>query len=145
MMLVMSTQPVASWVPSDAEFGARLALVRQKFAWNIKEAALACNLSSTSWREWELVGRAPRNLVEVVERIVLRTGVDEYWLLTGKKNPRQGGPDGGGVLPRLDSNQQPSGYPSVQVAGVTHLDDRRGERLRRAASAEPMQAPDVAA
>lgn len=92
----MSTQPIAPWIPSDDEFGARLALVRQRFAWNIKEAALACNLPAASWRGWELTGHVPRNLIEVADRIAARTGVDEYWLLTGKKNPRPADPDGGG-------------------------------------------------
>ena len=44
----------------------------------------------------------------------LRTGVPLEWLQTGE-NPHQDGPDGGQVLPRLDSNQQPSGYASAQV------------------------------
>ena len=104
----MSTQSVGPWIPLDDTFGARLALVRQKFAWNLKEAAIACSLPSNSWREWELLGRVPRNIVEVVEKISSRTGADDYWLLTGKKNPRQGDPGGGVSLPRLDSNQQPS-------------------------------------
>ena len=38
----------------------------------------------------------------------LRTGVPFGWLSTGMTNPRQGDPDGGSTLPRLDSNQQPS-------------------------------------
>ncbi len=96
----MSTQPEESWVPSDAEFGARLALVRQRFAWNLKEAALACNLSANSWREWELFGRLPRNLAEVSARISARTNVDEYWLLTGKttSRPRPDNPGDGTSL-----------------------------------------------
>lgn len=104
----MTAETTGAWIPTDEEFGARLALIRQRFGWNVKEAALACNLPAQSWREWEVSGRSPRNLVDAASRIALRTGVDEFWLLTGKRNPRQGDPDGGSTLPRLDSNQQPS-------------------------------------
>lgn len=118
----MSTHPAGdAWVPSDAEFGARLALVRHACKWNVKEAALACGLNAQSWRDWEIHGRSPRNVAEVAAQIAARTGVDDYWLMTGRKNPRQGGPGGGG-LPRLDSNQQPSGE---RIAQVTRLEDRR--------------------
>jgi DNA-binding XRE family transcriptional regulator len=46
----------------------------------------------------------------------LRTGVSLAWL-TNDESPRQGGPGGGSQagLPRLDSNQQPSGYSDAQV------------------------------
>lgn len=44
----------------------------------------------------------------------MRTGVPLEWLQTGE-NPQQDGPDGGLVLPRLDSNQQPSGSLYAQV------------------------------
>ncbi|MFC8733617.1 helix-turn-helix domain-containing protein [Luteimicrobium sp. NPDC057192] len=37
----------------------------------------------------------------------LRTGVPYEWLRDGE-SPRQGGPDGGNGLLRLDSNQRPS-------------------------------------
>lgn len=50
----------------------------------------------------------------VVRLWALRTGVSYAWLRDGE-SPRQDGPDGGSVLPRLDSNQQPSGYGSAQV------------------------------
>lgn len=108
MILAMSSDATQNWIPADDTFGARLALVRQRFAWNLKEAAIACSLPPGSWREWELFGRLPRNLPEAAEKIAARTGVDDYWLLTGKKNPRQDGPGGGEGLPRRDSNLQPS-------------------------------------
>ncbi len=47
------------WVPDTSTFGARLALVRQRMGWNLKEAALACQLPQGSWREWELKRRKP--------------------------------------------------------------------------------------
>ena len=90
-------------IPTMAAFGARLALIRWQHGWNQKEAALACQLPQGSWREWELSGRAPRNLVEVADKIAASTGIDPYWIMTGRT------PDGQGPneLPRLDSNQQP--------------------------------------
>lgn len=107
----MSTDPSDyRWVPDTSTFGARLALVRQRMGWNLKEAALACQLPQGSWREWELKGRDPRGIQSIVEKIAERTRVDEYWLLTGKTAPN-GGPGGGGdgglLLPRMDSNHQP--------------------------------------
>lgn len=93
----MSTQPVVGWGPDDAEFGARLALVRQRMGWgNVKEAALACGLPVESWRNWERDGRKPRDYIAVCQKISARTGADLSWLAG---------------LPRLDSNQQPAGYP----------------------------------
>lgn len=138
----MQNQAEVAWIPGDDEFGARLALVRWRMGWNAKEAALACDLPQNSWRGWEVAGHLPRNVVEVVAKISARTGVDEYWLLTGKKNPRQGGPDGGLGLPRLDSNQQPSGYPEDQVSddAVDELAARR-ERYGGAGAAPEEQAP----
>lgn len=80
-------QTQSGWVPDTQAFGARLALIRHEMRWNLKEAALACGLPQGSWREWELKGRDPRGIQEVVARICHGTGVDEYWLLTGKGDP----------------------------------------------------------
>ena len=111
-------------MPDANTFAARLAMIRHQMGWNLKEAALACGFPPGSWREWELHARNPRGLAEIAERIAERTGVDEYWLMTGKLPPTEpihphpglphsaqrrarGGPK---TLPRLDSNQQPFGY-----------------------------------
>jgi hypothetical protein len=99
----------ARWVPSTSTFGARLALVRQRMKWNIKEAALACSVAQASWREWELQNRQPHKLQEVSAKIADRTGVDDYWLMTGRETPLPPPPGGGLPLPRVDSNHQPSG------------------------------------
>lgn len=69
------------WVPEDT-FGARLALVRQHFGWNVKKAADCCGIPVQNWRSWES-GRLPRNLYDVVTTIAERTGVDRTWLLGG--------------------------------------------------------------
>ncbi len=90
-----------SSVPRTNSFGARLALVRWQMGWNMKEAALACGFSQQSWRGWELQGHDPRGFADVVARISERTGIDEYWLLTGKELPTgPGGPSD--VAPKAD-------------------------------------------
>lgn len=108
----MSTQPTheESWIPSTDTFGARLALVRWRMGWNQKEAALACGLSQASWRGWELNGRGPRDLADVAARISDRTGVDDYWILTGKTHGvHPTGPESGEQLPKAStvSNRRP--------------------------------------
>ena len=117
----MSTQPTPeeSWIPSTDTFGARLALVRWRMGWNQKEAALACGLSQASWRGWELDGRGPRDLADVAARISARTGVDDYWILTGKSHGvHPTGPEGGEQLPKAStvSNRRPLDY---KVGGST--------------------------
>lgn len=84
----MSTQPVVGWRPDDSEFGARLALIRQRMGWgNVKEAALACGLPVESWRNWERDGRIPRDFVAVCKAISDRTGVDLSWLVGVPQGP----------------------------------------------------------
>lgn len=85
---------IEPWVPDSGTFGARLALVRQRMRWNIKESAMACGISAGSWREWELAGRLPRNLDEVCTRIAISTGCNDFWLMTGRITPTA--PNGGG-------------------------------------------------
>lgn len=99
------------WVATDSSFGARLALVRQRMGWgNLKEAALACGLPVQSWRGWERDGRQPRDFVQTCQVIAETTGCDVWWLAGLDK------PNDGTRLPRLDSNQEPSGYPTRAVA-----------------------------
>lgn len=119
----MSTQPVTrGWIPDDQNLGARLALVRQRFGWNMKEAALACAIPQGSWREWELKDRVPRDYPGMMEKIAARTDVDLMWLMTGRTpgSGDDGSPDreagASEKLLRLDSNQQPSDY----VTGEAH-------------------------
>lgn len=80
----MSLYQGGDTVLTTDEFGARLALIRWRMGWNQKEAALACGLPQSSWREWELSGRVPHNLVEVAARISRATGLSDYWIMTGK-------------------------------------------------------------
>jgi len=93
------------WIPTPSEnFGERLALVRQRHAWNTQQAADLAGVDAESWRGWETLGRRPRKYDEVCHKIAEASGVDYFWLMTGV-NPYD--PDG---LPRLDSNQKPSDY-----------------------------------
>ncbi len=74
--------PTVGWVPEDT-FGSRLAQVRQRMGWNIKEAAQECGLPPQSWRNWES-GHAPRDLAEVCRKISEHTGVSAEWLVFGQ-------------------------------------------------------------
>jgi hypothetical protein len=69
------------WVPTASDFGARLALVRQHMGWgNVQEAALACGLPVSSWRNWERDNRQPRDYMGACRAIASRTGCDLGWL-----------------------------------------------------------------
>lgn len=71
-----------TWVP-ELTFGARLALVRHRMGWNIKEAAAACGLPAQSWRGWEVQGREPHRLTTIAAIIASRTDCDYLWLVHG--------------------------------------------------------------
>ena len=84
----MTTEAVQTdWVPSAAAFAARLALIRNKLGWNVKEAATSCDLPPQSWRNWE-DGTRPQDYAQVCQRIATRTGVSLTWLAWG---PEEGG------------------------------------------------------
>lgn len=69
------------WIP-DQSFGARLILVRQHMGWgNVQEAAIACRLPVSSWRNWERDGRLPREYAAVCVRVAEATGCDLAWLM----------------------------------------------------------------
>ena len=107
------------WIPRDDTFGARLALVRQRFGWNLKEASLACGLPQNAWLEWESKGRVPRNFAQVAEQISDATGADDYWLMTGRtREDLPSGPNGG-PSPLSDSNRRPPLY----IVGGSGLDN----------------------
>jgi hypothetical protein len=104
------------WVPSVLDdFGARLALVRHRMRWNVKEAALACGLPAASWRGWELEGRPPRDYLGTVTRIARRTGCDMVWLagfpVTAKRDQNAWDwPNSDGPWAPRGSNPQPTDY-----------------------------------
>lgn len=72
----------ATWVPDLTAFSTRLAVVRNRMGWNAKEAALACGLPASSWRNWE-AGKRPHDLAMVCNTISRRTGVPATWLAFG--------------------------------------------------------------
>ncbi|OOB90323.1 helix-turn-helix domain-containing protein [Rathayibacter sp. VKM Ac-2630] len=83
----MTTTTLAhAWIPDTASLGARLALVRWRMGWNVKEAERECGISQNLWSGWE-AGSQPRNYNAQINRIVLRTQVDKYWLMTGEGSP----------------------------------------------------------
>lgn len=84
----VQTQP---WIPNDDTLGARLALVRWRMGWNMKQAALAVGVPAATWRLWEAENAQPRNLVEIAERIADRVNCDFDWLLRGQRVPGRKG------------------------------------------------------
>ncbi len=110
--------------------------------WNLKEAALACNVPQGSWREWELFDRVPRNLVEVAGKISARTGYDDYWIMTG--NQKAPVNDGGQERARRDSNPQPSVLETgAPESGAVILDITDRLTVGPAVSASHQLAPVV--
>ena len=94
------------WIPRIEDFATRLVLVRHEMGWNLKEAALACDIKAQSWREWELEQRKPRDYEKICRKIAGRSGCNFVWLMTGYTPPDSRPP--GSLLPRMDSNHQPS-------------------------------------
>jgi transcriptional regulator with XRE-family HTH domain len=84
--------------------------------YNVASAALAVGESRQTWANWER-GKPMRHRDAVIAKIARALDVDEDWLRdggplgpTGHTDPDgPEGQDGAGWLPRLDSNQQPSG------------------------------------
>jgi len=103
------------WTVDDSTFGARLALVRQRMRWNIKEAARECGIPAASWGTWE-DGAMPRRYVEMCRLIAERTGADYGWLLDGPGLR-------GGVSPRTTH-----GYSTVTEPPPAHIDRPRDNR-----------------
>jgi transcriptional regulator with XRE-family HTH domain len=73
------------WTVDDSTFGARLALIRQRMDWNIKEAGDQTGIAPSTWTEWERKGREPSSILASVRQIADRTGCDYFWLLTGER------------------------------------------------------------
>lgn len=122
-MSTAEQSPQPSWIPRDT-FGARLALVRQHMAWNVKEAALACGISAANWRKWEH-GRNPQKLHEAASLIAERTGCDYRWLVMGSAGgltlpAEYQQPDleliqGGGKTARLPQQRQLEPFASLKL------------------------------
>ncbi len=81
MAQVMTPTTDPAWVPKDT-FGARLALVRQRMGWNVREAATTCGQKPQSWSNWE-DGAGCRHMEDVARAISDATGCDYVWLMAG--------------------------------------------------------------
>lgn len=69
------------WIPTDHEFGMRLAMVRRQMGWNMKQAAAECGIAAATWRLWEDQGASPHDLIAKGRKIAQRTGCDLSWLV----------------------------------------------------------------
>src|SRR6188768_3176818 len=105
------------WTVDDSTFGARLALVRQRMQWNIKEAARECGIAAASWGTWEN-GAMPRRYTEMCRLIADRTGADLTWLVMGPSRPTgQAGDRVTRTIVRVDSDLQPRAVLRPEGAG----------------------------
>lgn len=101
----MTTDASAAGFIPEFTMGDRLRKARQHTGLEQEEFANDLGISRGTIRNYELDRVAPRKIV--LKAWALRTGVPLEWLQTGE-SPRQGDPDGGDALPRLDLNQRPS-------------------------------------
>ena len=103
------------WIP-EWTLADRLRKARQSVGMSQREFAEVLEVTASAYSQWEAGNNGPRDLVATARRIELLTRIPAAWILgVDDKNPRPDVPDGGQVLPRLDSNQQPFGYQSAQV------------------------------
>jgi transcriptional regulator with XRE-family HTH domain len=107
------------WTVDDSTFGARLALVRQRMQWNVKEAARECGIPAASWGSWEN-GAMPRRYTEMCRLIAQRTGADYGWLL-----------DGPGLTGKAGDVRTTHGYSTVTEQSAVHTDRPRDNRPAR--------------
>lgn len=80
-MTVSAVEKAEGWTVDGSTFGARLALIRHRMGWNMKEAAIACGIAPASWTNWEQAGMLPRRYVQTCKQIAGRTGCDLMWLV----------------------------------------------------------------
>jgi transcriptional regulator with XRE-family HTH domain len=118
------------WTVDASTLGARLALVRHRMNWNVKEAARECGVPAASWRSWE-EGAQPRRVFEVLSLIAERTGADYMWLLMGDQAPGAAGSTGTG---------------SADTLQTRHVTERRSPRVtgHGPRSSERSHKPDTA-
>lgn len=104
----------------------------------LRKARAAAHLSQSDFEALTGISRRSISAYEGDERAPRRpqliawamaTGVPLAWLESGTTNPRQDGPGGGVTLPRLESNQQPSGYTKAQVIALRPAAADAGERV----------------
>jgi len=118
----MTDTPDHGWIPDLGTFGARLAAIRQALGWgNVAEAARACNLPVSSWRNWERDGRLPFRYRDTCEVISAATGADLDWLIGTDEQqasePRRTG-TGPLDLPMLRLHAVPPGAVDHRLSSV---------------------------
>lgn len=124
-------QRVEPWIPDDSTFGARLALVRWRMGWNMKEAARACGEPAATWRTWEVDGVMPRRTTHTVRKIAAQSGCDYGWLLDGRTLARRGDSVYYATPADRPRDNRPAGGPGRGPSGRDRGDTlRRPERTR---------------
>ncbi|HEX5996274.1 MAG TPA: helix-turn-helix domain-containing protein [Jiangellales bacterium] len=122
------------WTVDASTFAARLALVRMRMGWNMKEAARECGLNAQTWRLWEIDGITPRDQVKVAKQISSRTGCDYLWLLLDPDR----GEGGEGLNARYDP------LAERVIATIGSPTNRTGSRPKvRGPNAKPRTASSV--
>ena|SRR5665647_1095202 len=91
-------------------FADKLRKVRTDLGLHQRDFAEKLEVSAPAYAAWESGRTRPQNIVALAKRVEMLTQIPAWWLLgLDEKSPRPVDPDGGNVLlPRLDSNQQPS-------------------------------------
>jgi transcriptional regulator with XRE-family HTH domain len=107
-------------VPEES-FGARLALIRQHYGWNVKQAAIACQLPVQSWRGWERDHMQPRRYIEVCRMIAEATGASYDWLLDGRRFP----PPRSASTPEYTDRSHPNNLTLRNELATASLDETR--------------------
>lgn len=115
---------VEPWVPEDT-FGARLALIRQRMYWNVKQAAEGCGLNYQSWHNWEH-GGLPRDLVGTARQIARATGCNERWLVLGEKWTKNKGADLQVLEGEADDTRAGPGQLELPFVGLKLITGGRG-------------------
>jgi transcriptional regulator with XRE-family HTH domain len=87
-------------------FGDRIRKARSIVGMTQAQFAMAIDVSDASLAQWETDRARPRDLLAVAKRVQKLTQVPAQWLL------------GLSLLPRLDSNQEPSGLRSQPCSDV---------------------------
>lgn len=110
------TQLTVAGVVPEWTVGDRLRKAREQARLSQSDFEVVTGISRRTISAYEGDERSPRRPQLIAW--AMATGVPLEWLEAGTTNPRQDGPGGGVTLPRLDSNQQPSGYTEALVISL---------------------------
>jgi transcriptional regulator with XRE-family HTH domain len=92
------------------DFSDRLRKIRREVAgMTQEEMATELGTSQRAYAAWETGRTKPDDIVAVAKRIAIRWRISPAWTLGIDETPppNPDGPDGGLLLPRMDSNHQP--------------------------------------